>query len=611
MEEELDDLFGPTDDGANSRARAALDFAAVPGRPYAVKFEPGLDFAACRDVRLPDGSLSPPPPHVKEGVAALVANPWLLLADEMGGMKTAQTIIAAQFLHERGAIDRVIVVAPAAVRPVWTDPEIGELAKHLFMRSVVADFHTETKAWRHEAGDGSRELQWIVSNYEWLRGGSWETLLSYCGPRTMLVLDESAAVKNWKSLQTKACRKLRAGCGRVVLLNGTPYANGPEDLFAQGNMMHESILQCKYVTSFRMRYAKTAPILGLGGRPIKDKRGNQVQGIVGWDNLDDLQRRLAPYVLRRLTKDCLNLPGVLPPVTLTVKLSPATWKLYREMRDNLVAYLEGGGAAAVTHAAIKVMRLAQITSGFLGGVDMDEDGGDYLDFGTPDADDLALLGSIDFGAGVTPGIARLPRMAPPQAQAASDDPPAERVLTVEEIGREKLDATLDAIAERFLADPNLKVLVWCRFAPELRRFLAECHRRWPGIQIGALSGQSMLGRPQGKERAEALRLLNPQTAPPGPAIVGGTYGTGALGLNLTAAYTMINMSYDYSHFKFVQALARVDRPGQTRPVHVTDVVAVGPKGQKTIDHAIIGARKAKAELAELGMREWIRILKQE
>jgi hypothetical protein len=93
--------------------------------------------------------------------------------------------------------------------------------------------------------------------------------------------------------------------------------------------------------------------------------------------------------------------------------------------------------------------------------------------------------------------------------------------------------------------------------------------------------------------------------------VGGTYGTGSLGLNLTACHTVVNMSYDYSYWKAVQNAARVDRPGQVSPVSTFDVIAVGPKGQKTIDHAIVRARRNKEDVAVWTTSAWIRALTEE
>src|SRR5690606_13571541 len=116
---------------------------------------------------------------------------------------------------------------------------------------------------------------------------------------TMLVLDESSAVKSHRAQQTKACLQLRRRCGRVLLLNGTPIANSPGDMFSQGEMMSKNVLSCASWIHYRARYAVMKKVMIRGA--LQDVIG-------GWQNLEDLQQRFAPYVIRRLKKDCLDLP---------------------------------------------------------------------------------------------------------------------------------------------------------------------------------------------------------------------------------------------------------------------------------------------------------------
>ena len=555
-----------------------------------------LDFARCRSVWVPDdsesgGFWSPPPPHVRYGVEQIVTHPWFLLADDMGGMKTAQAIVAAQFLHDAGIIDRVIVVAPASVRPkVWYDEDLGQLREQVFndKRNMVTEYNARRRAWTHGPED-AKELRWIVTNYEYIRSRkNLAVLLSYCGPRTLLILDESNAVRTWDSAQTRACmllrwqsKKNRKGedvpilgaprCGRVLLLNGTPVAESPMDMFSQGNLMHPSILECRYVTHYKARYAIQVPVLGHGGKPLDNGYGKPVLVTEGWTNLEDLQRRFAPYVLRREAKD-LGIDFALPPVALEVRLTEQTWKHYKAMRDEMVVMLKKGIVSA-SQAGIKSIRLAQITSGFIGGVEDDFTGPQW---------NLEVKG-------------------------VTSSEPMPKVPQVQEIGREKLDFALEwhkGLLERY---PNMKLLTWCRFVPELRRYMAEVKKL--GHPVGAASGASIFGEKH--EREAALRLLHPKTAPEGPATVGATQGTGALGLNFTACRTVLDMSYDFSPWKKKQGDARVNRPGQTGPVSFFYLVAVGPKGQKTIDHHILMHRMGKTNVNEYTTAAWVKALMKE
>jgi SNF2 family DNA or RNA helicase len=118
------------------------------------------------------------------------------------------------------------------------------------------------------------------------------------------------------------------------------------------------------------------------------------------------------------------------------------------------------------------------------------------------------------------------------------------------------------------------------------------------------------GSQKKQERADALRLLDPRTAPTGPVVVVGTPKTGSLGLNLTAAHTVIYMSNDYSLMTRKQSGDRVHRPGQRHVVSYFDVVATGPQGQKTIDHTILKALQTKQDLASWTTAAWLAELRE-
>lgn len=525
--------------------------------------------------------------HQMEDAARVVDSPYLFIASEMRTGKTKIVIDGAQFLFEMGLIDKVLVVAPAPVRYVWSDRVFGELAKHLWydLYATITEYHSTTRTWHwcrpKEVTAKTRKLEWFVTNYEFIRSAQrLQELVPCCGPKTLLVLDESSYVKNHLAQQTKACLQLRRLCGRVILINGTPLYHSPRDLFSQGNILHPSILECKFITAFLGRYAIQESVKGRGGKPLTTPYGKAITTTVGWrkEGLEDLQRRFAPYTIRRLQADCLDLPPKLAPVTLTATLTPETWKPYREMRDELVVWLKSGDVATSSTAAIKALRLSQITGGFLSGI---ERGLDKL----PDGLDLDTANAIT--------IDRILDLADSSGTV--------------EIGREKLDVLLWFLGQRLDEDKNFKVVVWCRFRAELNRMIAEVGAKFPQFAIGAIHGGQKT-----EERNHALSLLAPNnTEINGPVFLGGTFGTGSFGLNLSAAHTSVTMSSDYSPGKFAQSADRVYGPGQKHPVAYFDIVAVGPKGQRTIDHAIIGARQAGESVANWTSAAWVNAITEE
>jgi len=502
--------------------------------------------------------------HQIIGVQAIVNNTFFLLADEMGAGKTKQAIDAAQVLFLQGKINKVLTIAPAAVRGVWFHPERGELHKHLWtdLPVTVTEFHRQMDRWVHcKAASSMPFLDWTVTNYEYVRSGDYlEEILEWVGPKTLLILDESSKIKNAQAKQTKACMKIRAKCGRVLLLNGTPIANSPGDMYSQGRIMHMGILECRNYFEFRARYA----IMG----------GWQAKQIVGWRMLDDLQQRFSPYVLRRLKKDCLDLPEKMPPVLLETPLSPALWRTYCDMRDEMVTWLSRDEVSVASHSIVKIMRLAQITSGFIGGVEAEQ----QEDFG-----DL-----------------------PNYIETVVAPAPRKKTEPMMIIGDEKLAQFLGWLEDALYEKPNLKFIVWCRFKPEAFRIMATLKEKFPQITAAGLYGSQSKA-----ERDYVLDLLDPAKTVPGPACAIATLGTGSIGLTLTAADTNYYISLNQSLLDLDQSRDRTHRPTQVNAVSYFYALATGPKGQKTIDHILFKQLEKKEDLAKMTAGAWVKALTEE
>jgi hypothetical protein len=503
------------------------------------------------------------------------------LADDMRLGKTKQVIDAAQVLFWQNKINRVIVAAPAPVRTVWYDRELGELAKHLWMDTPaqVTEYHGKGRSWKWgKWGEDDRRLEWFITNYEYIgvdmqktdMPGEWsgwnvDPLIEFfCTPQTMLVLDESAWVKSFKANRTRACMMLRQHVGRIVLLNGTPIAHSPGDLFSQSYLLHPDILGCHTSTEFKRMYATTKQQSFRGRRPFLK--------VMGWKNQTLLQKRLAPYVLRRMREDCLDLPPKLPPVVMSATLTQKTWDMYKELRDEFILWLNDNTSASAAQAGVRAMRLAQLTSGFLGGLSVESE----CPCEGEDAECEACTGS---------GI------------ITQGQPPAP-------VGDEKLKVLTSWIEQRLDEDENLRMLIWCRFRPELFRIHETILEKFPQVRPGKIHGGQ-----KKVEREDAMRIVHPEVKYNGPGILVGTVGTGSVGLNMAGAHEVVYASNDYSLFKRKQSEDRPHGPGQTTAVSYHDIIAEGPKGQETIDHVILVALKNRDEVASWTCSAWIKALR--
>lgn len=525
-------------------------------------------------------------PHKEQqmlGVLTLLEQPAFLLADEVGVGKTKQCVDTAQVLFIRGDLDTVVVVTPGFARSTWADddPLLGEVAKHAWdhVPNVIHEYHKNYTniQWVPKA------LNWVVTNYEFIRREDrWNTLDRLLrGRRTWLIMDESWAIKGYSD-QMRACGRLRRRrAERATCLNGTPLSDGkPEDLFYPMNILDESIIGTTSVVSFRAKYC----IMG----------GYDGKKVVGYQNLDDLNAKIAPFVLSRKTRDCWDLPPMLDPVIIEARMSDDEWKLYKQMRDEMVGWL-GTSVSTASQAIVKSLRLSQICSGYLGGLE--------------DMSDDETAASIDpLEAKLGPAPAWLRRVDNEQAtplQSQTQASPATSNLSgqvvartgtglVREIGRAKLDAFLHW-HDTIQPEPH-KFLVWCRFRPELDRTTRELQKIYPNVfQLRGGQGKA--------DREAAKKFLAPGGDPRRGCVVGNQKAGGA-SLNFAAANIAVYLSNGPALIERTQSIGRIERPGATQPMQIVDVLACGPKGQKTIDHAILKALRAKDDMARWTVERW-------
>lgn len=555
-----------------------------------------------------------PRQHQREGVAWLTTDddpaagrivPCVyLLADEVGGGKSKQVVDAAQVLFEAGDINAVLALAPAPARAVWADPSpvIGEVVKHSWDSvpyacreySVLNDDLSRPVGLRTNRTEAELKaapfLRWLVTNYEFVRREDrLVPLLRWAAQRRfMLVCDEAWALKDQGTEQWKATYAIRRLARRVVLLNGTPVADTPLDLNAQMRLLDERILGFPYVdpkgrrkiscanSRFRHYYAGLAPV----PTPEQMKVWRHLPVETRWPKIEELRAKVKPYVIRRLTRDCFDLPEILEPITVEAPLKKPTWKMYRQMRDDMVAWIDGTGekleASIAKQAIVKALRLAQITSGFLGGVEEVDLEGDVLDFGTHLVDGQRFI----------------------------DKP----VAMLKEIGREKLDATL-ALLEQVAPQPD-RILIWSRFRAEIER-TAKAFDAMSEKPHLARRMHLLYGEQKAAERAAAVAALNPDVDPGEPVGVVGSPAAGGAALNLAGASLAISMSHSFNLREYLQARGRIDRPGQRNPIRYVDVVATGPDGQRTIDHHVLAALRDKQSIAEWTTATWRRKLLEE
>ncbi len=496
--------------------------------------------------------------HQREGIDFLVKRSGALLTLEMGLGKTRCALAAALKLYREKKIDRMLVLAPAAVRISWLQEvtKLSEDGQHILIWCRY--YADDQKIVGEKFAEHINCLPLCVVSYALLpQKRHAKTLAEWCvSGKTLLVCDESSFLKNRTAKQTKASAGIASCCEYRWLLTGTPIANSPLDLYGQATVMSPS-----EGNGHNYKPNGSGPLKGFGNwyhfraryavLKMMNMGALRFQQVVGYQNLNELTKRFAPYVLRRTKAECLDLPPKTY-VTREVQLTEATWKIYQELRRDALLALPDAEIRPESNAVVRILRLCQLTSGH--------------------------VGAAPFGGEIN----------------VNDD-----LSAVRDVSSEKLNWLVSELLGSELSSQQA-VIIWCRWRRERERLQQMLATK---IEVyGVFGGQ------QPKNRSYEVQSF--QMSPNRRVLIAQQHA-GGFGLNLTAASMAVYLSNSFSHTDRIQSEDRCHRIGQNNPVTYVDIVAVGPRGQRTVDAHVLECLRSKRDLAEMTCKAWRRVLESE
>jgi superfamily II DNA or RNA helicase/uncharacterized Zn finger protein len=207
-------------------------------------------------------------PYQVEGVAFLATVGRALLADDMGLGKTLEAIAAASVLRAHEGVRRVLVVCPASLKHQWA----REIQRFTGTEAVVIEGRPAARLALYRKG-----APFTLVNYEVVLRDS-EVIQSRLSP-DLLILDEAQRIKNWRTKTAAAVKALATPYAFV--LTGTPLENRIEDLYSLMQVVDPRVLGPLWRCLLDFH--------------VTDDRGR----VLGYRNLSELRRRLAPVMLRR------------------------------------------------------------------------------------------------------------------------------------------------------------------------------------------------------------------------------------------------------------------------------------------------------------------------
>ncbi|MCO7136429.1 DEAD/DEAH box helicase [[Clostridium] leptum] len=247
-------------------------------------------------------------------------------------------------LSQAGRIRRVLIVAPISILGVWEE-EFQKFAAFPYALAVLSgNSAKKLDTLRHMTGTA---LQVVVVNYE----SAWrlEKALTAWHP-DLIIADEGHKIKTHNIAASKAMHRMGREASYRLLLTGTVITNKAIDVFSQYKFLNPAIYGNSFY-AFRNRYFD---MVGYGNHtPVLKK---SMEG--------ELTEKLHSISYRATKAECLDLPETTD-VIRQIELEPAALRIYRGLVKESYAELAGGEVTA-TNILTRLLRLSQLTGGFLG-----------------------------------------------------------------------------------------------------------------------------------------------------------------------------------------------------------------------------------------------------
>lgn len=274
-----------------------------------------------------------------------------MLAMDMGTGKTKVTI---DLIQNRGH-KLVLILCPKKVVDVWP----SEFDKHCavpFRMAALKDgsITQRTEEARRFASMRSSypdTIMAVVINYDAARCEPFKTW-SLNQKWDAVICDESHKIKAPGGDTSRYAQNVGKRALYKYCLTGTPLPHSPLDAYGQYRFLDPSIFGTSFAL-FRARYA----IMG----------GFQGREILGWQNQEDFNKKFY-RIAYRVGAEVLDLPEY-HHINRYCTLEPEAARIYRELYDDFITFLDGtedGEVVTAPNVLVKLLRLQQITSGYLG-----------------------------------------------------------------------------------------------------------------------------------------------------------------------------------------------------------------------------------------------------
>ena len=272
--------------------------------------------------------------HQKDTAGFFTMNQKSFCFNEQGTGKTASAIWAADYLLNKGIINRVLVICPLSIMDSAWRNDLFTFAMH---RTVDVAYGAKDK--RRKIIEGGSDF--VIINYD---GVEIVQDAVADGGFDLIIIDEATHYKNPQTKRWKVLNKLVKPETWLWMMTGTPAAQSPVDAYGLAKLVNPNKVP-RFLGSFRDQVMQK--ITNFKWVP-KDTA------------TDTVHRVLQPAI--RFTKDeCLDLPPMVY-VKREVELTRQQKKYYKELKSKMVMQAAGEQITAA-NAAVNMNKLLQISAG--------------------------------------------------------------------------------------------------------------------------------------------------------------------------------------------------------------------------------------------------------
>lgn len=516
-----------------------------------------------------------------------------ILADEMGLGKTVQTISLLCFLLEQGIQGPFLIVAPLSVVSNWT-LELSTFAPSLTFVPYVGDKKHRQKLRRKSL----RKFNVVVTSYEislidfsYLKSIAW----SY------LVVDEGHRLKNANCLLFTKLKALDVS--NRILLTGTPLQNNLAELWSLLNFILPDVFHDFATFQSYFNFSEFESLVNEN-----DEKNSEFNSLVSMEVrkalVNNLHTILKPFILRRLKSEVLTLPPKREYIIYS-NLSPLQSFLYSTMLHPDVNFRS---VLLKTFFPLYVQynfpKLEKYVDQYLQSIES-------TDF--KNSLSQKTKQSLDEHYEFVSSQIKSKRISNPLMQLRqlcdspyhyffpwNDDTTVTSDLVLNAAKLQSLDSLIPALLNKY---PKEKILIFSQFKSTLE-LLQVYFNEHPSndkfytskTNIFPLKTCILTGSSSKQERDEAISTF--ETDPEYKIFLLSTRAAN-LGLNLTAATTVILFDSDLNPMVDLQAIARVHRIGQTKPCLVYRLATLATV-EEAIWERVIKKRVLEGIVIELG-----------